>query len=116
MFVDSDVTGVVFVSEANARGREIKAIMETNNKLKLSIVIPVYRSEPILPKLVDEIFSEMKRESLENDFELLLVNDASPDESWKVIRQLATEHSFVKGISLRRNFGQHNATMAGLNK
>ena len=90
--------------------------METNkDKLKLSIVVPVYRSEGVLSKLVEEIFSVMKMMSLENSFELLLVNDASPDSSWSIICEQAEKYAFIKGISLRRNFGQHNATMAGLN-
>ena len=48
-------------------------------------------------------------------FELILVNDASPDGSWPIIESLAGRHAFVRGICLARNFGQHNATMAGLN-
>lgn len=80
----------------------------------LSIVIPVYRSAQILPRLVGQIYAEMVKEGLGNSFELLLVNDASPDNSWQVIRSLAQKHAFIKGISLRRNFGQHNAIMAGL--
>jgi polyisoprenyl-phosphate glycosyltransferase len=81
----------------------------------LSIVVPVYRSAAILPLLVEVIQQEMQAANLLDAFELLLVNDASPDNSWQVIRGLATQYPFVKGISLRRNFGQHNATMAGLN-
>lgn len=81
----------------------------------LSIVVPVYRSAQILPQLVEQIYAEMCKEGLADSFELLLVNDASPDNSWQVIRSLATTHTFVKGVSLRRNFGQHNAIMAGLN-
>ncbi|OGS93136.1 MAG: ribonuclease III [Gallionellales bacterium RBG_16_56_9] len=81
----------------------------------LSIVVPVYRSAQILPQLVEQIHAEMRKEGLADCFELLLVNDASPDNSWQVIRSLAATHTFVKGISLRRNFGQHNAIMAGLN-
>lgn len=87
----------------------------SNDNIQLSIVIPVYKSEPILPRLVEEISSEMKIEGLDGHFELVLVNDDSPDDSWKRICELAQEHPFLKGISLRRNFGQHNATMAGLN-
>jgi polyisoprenyl-phosphate glycosyltransferase len=87
----------------------------SNNNIQLSIVIPVYNSEPILPKLVEEIYQEMKKEGLDEHFELVLVNDDSPDDSWKKIRELALERPFLKGVSLRRNFGQHNATMAGLN-
>jgi undecaprenyl-phosphate 4-deoxy-4-formamido-L-arabinose transferase len=81
----------------------------------LSIVVPVYRSAQILPKLVEQIHAEMYKEGLADSFELLLVNDASPDSSWQVICSLAHTYPFIKGISLRRNFGQHNATMAGLN-
>lgn len=81
----------------------------------LSIVVPVYRSAVILPKLVEQIHAEMVKEGLADDFELLLVSDASPDNSWQVICALAKTHAFIRGISLRRNFGQHNAIMAGLN-
>jgi undecaprenyl-phosphate 4-deoxy-4-formamido-L-arabinose transferase len=56
----------------------------------------------------------MSKEGFGDSFELLLVNDASPDNSWQVICSLAEHHAFIKGISLRRNFGQHNAIMAGL--
>jgi polyisoprenyl-phosphate glycosyltransferase len=81
----------------------------------LSIVVPVYLSAKILPALVEEIQTEMSREGLTDSFELILVNDASPDNSWSVISELATRYAFVRGINLRRNTGQHNAIMAGLN-
>jgi undecaprenyl-phosphate 4-deoxy-4-formamido-L-arabinose transferase len=78
-------------------------------------VIPVYRSERILPGLVAEIKAAADAQQLAGQFELVLVNDASPDGSWEAIASLAREYPFVRGINLRRNFGQHNATMAGLN-
>ena len=84
------------------------------NNCTLSIVVPVYRSAPILPKLVEAIAAEMRAENLSGSFELILVNDCSPDDSWQVIRKLAADHAFIKGITLRRNVGQHNAIMAGL--
>lgn len=84
------------------------------NNCTLSIVVPVYRSAPILPKLVEAIAAEMRAENLSGSFELILVNDCSPDDSWQVIRKLAEADSFIKGITLRRNVGQHNAIMAGL--
>ncbi len=87
----------------------------TDSGCKLSIVVPVYRSATILPRLVEHIQAEMASEGLAGNFELLLVNDASPDDSWQVIRTLAAAHPFVRGINLRRNTGQHNAVMAGLN-
>ncbi len=80
----------------------------------LSIVVPVYRSAPILPQLVAQVGEEMEQEGLAGRFELVLVNDCSPDNSWQVIRSLAEAHPFVRGITLRRNAGQHNAIMAGL--
>ncbi|HLP97945.1 MAG TPA: glycosyltransferase family 2 protein [Sideroxyarcus sp.] len=80
----------------------------------LSIVVPVYRSAPILPKLVEAVAAEMRDEGLAGSFELIMVNDCSPDNSWQVIRKLAETHTFIKGITLRRNVGQHNAIMAGL--
>lgn len=84
-------------------------------RYSLSIVVPVYRSAQILPKLVEQIHAEMVKEGLSDSFELLFVNDASPDNSWQVIRSLADTHPFIRALSLRRNFGQHNAIMAGLN-
>ena len=77
--------------------------------MKTSVVIPVYRSERILPRLVAEI-----RAALPGDLEIVLVNDASPDGSWDAIVELARQHPFVVGIDLRKNAGQHNAIMAGL--
>jgi glycosyltransferase involved in cell wall biosynthesis len=79
--------------------------------MDLSIVIPVYRSADILPRLLDEIVL-----AIPNDlsFEVILVNDCSPDNSWSVIQRLAVNCSSVIGLSLRKNVGQHNAIMAGL--
>lgn len=85
-----------------------------NGRCTLSIVVPVYRSAAILPRLVEAIAAEMRDESLSGSFELILVNDCSPDNSWQVIRKLAETNAFIKGITLRRNVGQHNAIMAGL--
>ncbi len=86
------------------------------NPLSLSIVVPVYRSAPILPLLVEKVQQEISALNLLHGFELILVNDASPDNSWAVIRELALRYPFVRGVSLRRNFSQHNAILAGLNQ
>ena len=83
--------------------------------LKLSIVVPVYRSASILPVLVQQVQEVMVNEGLSDAFELILVNDAGPDNSWDVIRSLAETHKFIRGINLRKNAGQHNAIMAGFN-
>jgi glycosyltransferase involved in cell wall biosynthesis len=87
----------------------------TDSHVTLSIVVPVYRSALILPKLVEEVANVLEQESSVDTYELVLVNDSSPDNSWEVIRELAARWPFVRGINLRRNAGQHNAVMAGLN-
>lgn len=80
--------------------------------VEISVVVPVYGSELILPKLVDRVHAALAAEG--DRFELLLVDDCSPDGSWRVIRELCAAHAWVKGVKLRRNAGQHNALMAGL--
>ena len=83
--------------------------------LKLSIVVPVYQSQTILGEFIEQVQAAVSELGLFDKFELLLVNDASPDGSWLAITEFAKEYRFIRGISLRKNFGQHSATMAGLN-
>jgi glycosyltransferase involved in cell wall biosynthesis len=52
--------------------------------------------------------------ALAREFEIVLVNDASPDDSWRVIQELAAVHPAVRGIDLMRNYGQHNALLCGI--
>jgi len=79
---------------------------------KFSFVIPCYRSEKTISIVVDEIKSEMKKRA--NDtYEIVLVNDHSPDNVWKVIEKLTKENENLIGVNLARNFGQHCALMAG---
>lgn len=78
---------------------------------KISVVIPCYRSEQLLPGVLAELVATL--ESRNADYEVLLVSDASPDGVFEVIRRLAAENPRIKGIDLARNFGQHAALMAG---
>lgn len=78
---------------------------------KLAVVIPVYRGARTIAPLVGEVLEKLKS----IDLEIVLVNDGSPDNSEAVCEQLAREHEQVKFISLRRNFGENNAVMCGLN-
>lgn len=80
--------------------------------MMLSIISPVYRAEFLLEELVERIKNSV--ETLEIDFEIILVNDHSPDQSWGKIVELSNKFTFVKGIKLSRNFGQHYAITAGL--
>lgn len=80
--------------------------------MKISFVIPCYRSEKTLPVVVGEIKEKMQ--SMSNyDYEIVLVNDCSPDNTFGVIRQLCSENKNIIGINHAKNFGQHAALMAG---
>jgi glycosyltransferase involved in cell wall biosynthesis len=79
---------------------------------KISVVVPVYNSAAVLPRLVKELEAVLAKCS--TGFELILVNDASPDQSWQAISDLAREHAWVHGINLMRNVGQHNALLCGI--
>ena len=79
---------------------------------RISIVVPVYRSEQSLPALIDRLATVMP--TLTSAFEVILVNDCSPDGSWGVVQRLASERQWIRGISLMRNFGQHNALLCGI--
>ncbi|TFV97912.1 glycosyltransferase [Algoriphagus kandeliae] len=80
----------------------------------ISIVIPVYFGRDTLDELTERICQVMKQ--LEKTFEIILVDDGSPDDSWEKIEELAQEDGFIKGIKLSRNFGQHYAITAGLDQ
>lgn len=83
-----------------------------SDRVRLSIVIPVYRGERTIGPLVRELV-----DLLESGYalEIVLVNDGSPDHSAAACAELAGEHACVKFLNLSRNFGEHNAVMAGLN-
>tara|TARA_Y100000590_G_scaffold15367_1_gene18466 strand:- start:5524 stop:6324 length:801 start_codon:yes stop_codon:yes gene_type:complete len=84
--------------------------------MDLSIVIPVYNSENIIEDLIGKIVKSINEIKTINSYEILLVNDSSPDNSWDKINLLSEEFDSVKGIDLAENFGQHNAIMCGLNE
>ncbi len=76
------------------------------------MVVPVYKSEAILPDLVQRLSQALP--SLAEEYELILVNDCSPDRSWEVISKLAEQYSWICPINLMRNYGQHNALLCGI--
>jgi len=78
----------------------------------LSVVIPVYRSEAILPELVRRLGEVLP--TLANDYEVVLVNDSSPDGSWEVICDAQHQVPWIRAINLMRNYGQHNALLCGI--
>ncbi len=81
------------------------------NQPDISVVIPVYNSEAIINELVDRIAKILAN----TNYEIILVDDGSKDNSWSTITQLKTTHSTtVKGIQLNKNYGQHNALLCGM--
>lgn len=78
----------------------------------LSIVVPVYKGETFIEPLVVQLSKTVP--AFAEKYEIILVNDGSPDESWSVIRRLAQNYECVRGIRMMRNYGQHNATLCGV--
>ena len=78
----------------------------------LSVVIPVYNSEQNLGKLCAQLLPAL--ETLTDDFEVILVDDGSADQSWCVVNELRAKNEHVRGIKLSRNYGQHNALLCGI--
>ena len=80
--------------------------------MDLSVVSPVYRGEKMLSELVERIHKAIS--PLTDNYEIVLVNDSSPDNSWERISEICAVDKKVKGINLSRNFGQPYAITAGL--
>ncbi len=81
---------------------------------KISYVIPCYRSEKTIESVITEIEETMS--FLQNyTYEIVLVNDGSPDNTWGKICEIVKDHREVRGFNFAKNFGQHAALMAGLN-
>jgi dolichol-phosphate mannosyltransferase len=85
---------------------------DTTGVPHISIVTPVYGCCSCLHQLYTRLRTSL--EQISPDFEIVMVNDASPDKSWAVIEDLCRQDPRVKGVNLSRNFGQHHAITAGL--
>lgn len=98
--------GVGLLEERFRTGEELR---RTNS---ISVVVPVYNSESSLMLLIQRL--EPVLASLSHDYEAILINDGSRDGSWEAIQQLSRTYSWVRGINLMRNYGQHNALLCGI--
>lgn len=78
----------------------------------LSIIIPVYNSAPILEKLAARLGAVLP--DISSAYEVIFVCDGSPDDSWHVIQDICKTYQHMKGLHLARNYGQHNALLAGI--
>lgn len=76
-----------------------------------SVVVPVYNSQFTLDTLVNRLLAVLP--GIAEEYEIILVNDGSRDESWKVISELSNKYPAVRGINMMRNYGQHNALLCG---
>ncbi len=81
-------------------------------KTLISFVIPCYRSAYTLPGVINEIRETMEKLAA-YDYEVVLINDCSPDDTFETIKRLCQENHNITGINLAKNFGQHSALMAG---
>ncbi len=79
--------------------------------MKISVVIPCYGSQNTIESVVNEVKSTLSQRPVE--YEIILVNDCSPDNVWERIELLSQADSHIKGICFAKNFGQHSALMAG---
>src|SRR5699024_3945853 len=85
--------------------------MDKSNAL-ISIVVPVYGCEACLAELCSRLKTNLT--SITTEFEIILVNDASPDSAWRTVVQLSANNEHIKGINLSLYIGPHNAITAGL--
>jgi glycosyltransferase involved in cell wall biosynthesis len=79
-----------------------------------SVVVPVYNGQKSLQELAQRLSAVLP--ALAEDHELILVNDGSADASWDEIQALVRDRPWVRGINLMRNYGQHNALLAGIQR
>src|SRR6187431_3498083 len=80
--------------------------------MNLSIVVPVYKGGKLIEPLVVQFNKSLP--AFAENYEIILVNDGSPDNSWAIIQSLIDKYRAVRGICLMRNYGQHNATLCGV--
>ena len=82
------------------------------DKLCFSVIVPVFNSRESLPLIITRIEQVMME--IADNFELILINDNSRDNSWQVILEESQKHKWIHGINLMRNYGQHNAILCGI--
>ena len=85
---------------------------DKNDSMNGSIIIPVYNSELILEELSSRLASALP--AIFSNFEVIMVNDGSRDQSWKVLTDLTSQYPWIRAVNLMRNYGQHNALLCGI--
>lgn len=90
----------------------VAACAEPASAPEIAVIVPVYLGEPFVDELVDRLHSTLQR--IVADYQIVLVDDRGPDQSWPLIKAQAAKDSRVIGVRLSRNFGQHPAISAGI--
>ena len=85
--------------------------MSVNEKIDISIVVPLYNEEESLPELQDWIARVMTENKF--SYEVIFVNDGSTDRSWEVIEELQAKNTCIRGIKFQRNYGKSAALHVG---
>lgn len=86
---------------------------EISDPKDISVIIPVYNSEECIEELTKQLTGVL--DNLNKTYEIILINDKSEDKSWDKIVDSSNKYDVIRGLNLRKNFGQDNAIMAGLN-
>ncbi len=111
LFLDGKYEDLIFYGAINP----VELPKSQKKTKKVSFIIPCYRSEKTLESVITEIRDTMQ-ELTAYEYDIFLINDCSPDDTFSVIRRLCNQYDNITGISLAKNFGQHAALMAGLRK
>jgi polyisoprenyl-phosphate glycosyltransferase len=86
--------------------------MHSTKDLELSVIVPVFNSADILPQTISQTIGEI--EKLGISYEIILINDGSPDSSWMVMKELKERYPQLVIIDLLKNYGQHSAVFCGI--
>src|SRR5690606_34296798 len=101
-----------YVTNLMQQSPETDSSQQLNTAPCYSVVIPVYNSSPVVEKTIDAVTDFFEKRGW--NYELILINDGSKDDSWSKIRAKAQAKPQLVAINLLRNYGQHNAIFCGL--
>jgi glycosyltransferase involved in cell wall biosynthesis len=99
-------------ANAGGSGRAVAQASPIKSDILLSVVVPMYNEQGNIRPLVEELTGSLN--PLTDQYEIILVDDGSRDQTWKQICESAAQDESVKGIKLTRNFGHQNALIAGM--
>ncbi len=105
-------SGLLSVTNRGTMAMNFAMDIGSKTKPSISVVVPVYNSELILPDLIKRMQPVLAQ--ICSEYEVIFVNDASRDRSWNVIQEHSSRLDWVRGICLMRNYGQHNALLCGI--